>query len=404
MEKEEQKKQAIERPEKESKSSIAGTTAPIIEADGEKAERLPTVPLDSLKAIGELEPPVVSVHSVESTRTFSVPTPLVVQPAEYHRSTGEWMRIFWDGIRPSYLSLSLFPFLFGTVLAWSQQVSSAHVLGHFRLLSFVLSLVALLLVHMGANLINDYYDYIRGVDTSNPLGPGGLIQQGLIKPTRVLVLGLIFLGASALSGLATVLISMNWMLALFGLVGLLFAYFYSGSGKSLAALCLGPLVALGIFGPLVTIGAYIVQGGGDLHKALLYSLPLGLTAAATILVNDMRDLEGDEQARKFTLANRLGLTWSRAIFLVLLLAAYGFAAFLAVPSHTPHWLLLAFLTLPLLVNIVTGILRASSPNSLHLVFRDMLRQNAWFGVLLLIGLIVSTLVSAISLVPTHLMR
>lgn len=404
MEKEEQKKQVVETSEKESKNNNVSTAAPIIDAVDEKAERLPTLPLESLKAIGDLEPPAISVHSLESTRTFSVPTPLVVQPAEYHRTMGEWLRIFWDGTRPAYLVMSLFPFLFGTALAWSQHVNLNTVLGELKVPVFVLGLVTVVLAHMGANLINDYYDYIRGVDTSNPLGPGGLIQQGLLKPTRMLAAGFAFLGLGAIAGIVTVLLSGSWLLAAFGLIGLICAYFYSATNKALSSLCLGQIAGFIVFGPLVTIGAYIAQGGGDLRKALIYSLPFGLLAAASLLANDMRDLEGDEQARKYTLVNRLGLKGSRWLFLVLLLVPYVIVAVLSVPSHTPHWLLSVFWTLPLLAILVSGVFRADNPSSLNLIFRAMLKQNGWFGFLMVLGMIVSALASVVSALPTHLMR
>ncbi|GHO43990.1 1,4-dihydroxy-2-naphthoate octaprenyltransferase [Ktedonospora formicarum] len=402
MEKEEQKKQNMGATSNESKSSKSGAAAPIVDAVDEKAERLPTVPLESLKAIGELEPPAISVHSIESTRDFSVPTPLVVQPAEYHRTLGEWLRIFLDGVRPTYLAMSLFPFLFGSVLAWSERAGKETLLGLFKP-AFVLGLVAVLLIHLGANLINDYYDYIRGVDTSNPLGPGGLIQQGLLKPTRILAIGLLFLVLGAIAGASMAIVCGAWLLALFGLVGLACAYFYSASSKSISSLCLGPVAALVIFGPLVTMSAYIAEGGSDLRKVFIYSLPFGLLAAASLLANDMRDLEGDEQAHKYTLANRLGLKWSRWLFLALLMIPYVIVAALSMPSHTPHWFLTVFWTLPLLVNIVSGVLRADNPNSLNLVFRAMLRQNSWFGLFMVLGLIVSTLISVLSFMP-HLTR
>src|SRR5205085_715906 len=80
-------------------------------------------------------------------------------------------------------------------------------------------------LQIGANLVNDYYDYIRNVDISNPLGPGDLIQQGLIKPSSVLGLGLIMLAISAIIGI--VLAFTGGLLALlFGIFGLFCAFFY----------------------------------------------------------------------------------------------------------------------------------------------------------------------------------
>src|SRR2546422_5736690 len=74
----------------------------IVTAEAVQAEEVPTVPLGPLQTLSALQPEV-SVHSVASTRTVSMPAPLVVQPSEYRRSLGEWLQIWRDGIRPSYL-------------------------------------------------------------------------------------------------------------------------------------------------------------------------------------------------------------------------------------------------------------------------------------------------------------
>ena len=176
----------------QNKGSADGVPVPtpkVVAADSVQAEEVPTIPLGSLQTINTLQPEV-SVHSAAATQAVMVPVPLVVQPAEYRRSLVEWLKVWWDGIRPAYFALSLLPVVVGTVLAWTQSISSQTPLGHFHPLRFIATIATVALLQVGANLVNDYYDYLRGIDTSNPLGPGGLIQQGLIRPTRVLYAGL----------------------------------------------------------------------------------------------------------------------------------------------------------------------------------------------------------------------
>src|ERR1700736_2699866 len=93
------------------------TSSQIVTADSVQAEEVPTIPLGSLQTLSALQPEV-SIHSVASTRAVSMPAPLVVQPSEYRRSLGEWLHVWWDGMRPAYLPLSIMPVVVGSVLAW----------------------------------------------------------------------------------------------------------------------------------------------------------------------------------------------------------------------------------------------------------------------------------------------
>lgn len=380
----------------------ATTSTQVVTAASVQAEEVPTIPLDSLKTISALQP-AVSVHSVNSTRAVSMPVPLVVQPSVYQRSFAEWLRVWWDGIRPAYLLLSLMPVLVGSMLAWQQTVSLNRPLGRFHFTHFLFTCLAVVLLQIGANLVNDYYDYLRGVDTSNALGPGGLIQQGLVKPTNVLVFGLSLLGMGALLGIVVSLVGGLWVY-LIGIVGLLCAYFYSATSRSLASLTLGELVNFFIYGPLIILGSYMVQlqtGHVD-RNVFLYSIPLGLFAVAVTYVNNMRDLEGDEHAGKRTLALRLGLQWSRVFLVFLLIGIYAFIIGMGLPHGAPHLILLTLWTLPTLLVVITGVLRTNTSVGLHLAMHQLLSLETYFTLLLLLALILSTLLPILPHFPTRL--
>src|SRR5437667_52109 len=206
-----------------SKSRWKSTTPPkgktvasshVVKAASVQSEEVPTIPLGSLQALSSLEPEV-SVRSTAATKSVRLPAPLVVQPVEYRRSLSEWLQVWWEGIRPAYVLLALMPVLVGSTLAWTQSVSPQAPLGHLHLLQFIATLVAVSALQVGANLVNDYYDYVTGIDTSNPLGPGGLIQQGFIRPTRVLNFDLVFLILGALIG-AVIATSVSLLVLLFG--------------------------------------------------------------------------------------------------------------------------------------------------------------------------------------------
>jgi 1,4-dihydroxy-2-naphthoate polyprenyltransferase len=333
--------------------------------------------------------PEVSVHSVTATHVASLPVPLVVQPAEYRRSVGEWLIIWWDGLRPAYLSFVILPLVLGSILGWLTTISTRTPRGDFHLQRFLCALVAVILIQLGANLINDYYDYLNGIDTSNALGPGSLIQQALIRPSRVLTIALTLLGIGALFGLFAALYG-GLLTILFGAVGLLCAYFFSASRHSLSALTLGEVVTFWIFGPLVTLGAYMVQVGRIDSLPLICSISLGMLLSAALYVNDMRDIESDGQARKHTLATLLDMHMNRVVCTALLLGAYVPMLFLGMLPNGFHLVLITFWTLPGMAVILLGLYRTVTPAALHVTMHQVLRLASLFTLLLLVALTVAT--------------
>ena len=212
----------------------------------------------------------------------------------------------------------------------------------------------------------------------------------------VLTLGLVTLALGALCGLLLLTSSGSPLLFLIGLFGLICAYFYSATSRSLSSLVLGELVSFAIFGPLLTISAYLVQTGaaGQINRTLfIFSLVPGLLAAAFIHLNNMRDAESDSQARKHTLASFLDYRLSRLIYLLLLLGAYVPILAMGIPRHAPHLLLLTLWTFPSLIVLISGVLRTNAPASLHWHMRKTLRLEVQFVVLLSIALIATTYLS-----------
>jgi 1,4-dihydroxy-2-naphthoate octaprenyltransferase len=375
--------------------------AHIVAADSVEAEDIPTIPIGPLQSLKSLEPEI-AVHSVASMRAVNTPVPLVVQPSEYRRGLGEWVDIWRDGLRLKYLPLSIMPVILGTVLAWVPTLTPQHLLGHLDIPHFIALLVTAILAQSGALLINDYYDYQRGVDTGNILGPGGLIQQGLIQPARILIVGLILLGIGAIIGLITALAG-GPITCLFGLIIVLCAYFFSATKWSLSSIGLSELVGFVSFGLLPVLGSYMVQTHGFFDsRIVLYSFPLGFLAAATIYVNNLRDIEGDDNVGKFTLATMLGLRWSRVGYILLLLAAYLVTLLLGVPHGSPHFVLISLWTLPIMMVAISGVLRTEIAAGFNDIVGQTLKLLVNYTILLIIGLIISTLIPIIPHLPMHL--
>jgi 1,4-dihydroxy-2-naphthoate octaprenyltransferase len=382
-----------------------GNAPHVVMADSVAADEVPTISIKDLQTISELQP-AVSVHSVASTKHVSMPAPLVVQPAEYRRSIGEWLQIWRDGMRPAYLTMALMPALLGSVLAWVTTITHNAPFGQFHPTHFLAMLCSLIFIQTGANLLNDYYDYLRGADTSNPLGPGGLIQQGLIKPARVLIIGLTVLTLGAAVGVYAALAG-GPVLFLFGVIGIVCAYFYSATSRSLASLGLGELVAFCLYGPLITIGAYLVQRTPSnivLLDVFLFSMIPGFFAVATLQANNVRDIEGDAHANKQTLSVLIGIRWSKMLYVLFLLVPYLVLFGLGVPSGAPHLMLIAAWTIPGMIVTLSGLLRSDIMQSLHIVMRQTIRLEVNFILLLLIGLIAAAIIPVAPEIPLHILR
>ena len=395
--------QSKDKPENkpDSLSDLAKTNETIspqmVTADTVQTGKAPVVYAGMSQMVSKLQSKN-STYPVAITHSVMQPLPLVEQPLESERSLGDWLSIWWEEIRPAYLALSFLPVVLGSVVAWTQSISLKTPHGNFHPIKFVLILMAVLLLQISAHLINDYYDYLRGIDTNNSLGPGGFIQQGLIKPVRVLVAGLIALGVGALLG-TFVAVSGGWLVIIFGLMGVLAAYFYSGRPKGLSSLALGELVCFFIFGPLITISSYIVQTGHLDRIVYIYSISLGLLATAFIHLNNMRDTESDAPAGKLTIASLLGLRLSRTLYVILVVGAYAPIVALGLPRHAPHLLLIVLWTLPTLAIVITTVLRTASPASLNMAMLRTLKLETFFTFLLIVALVVTALLPVLPHFP-----
>ena len=158
-----------------------------------------------------------------------------------------------------------------------------------------------LLLQIGVNLANDYFDYVKGVDSPERLGPVRVTQSGLISPVEVRRGMIAVLGLAVLVGLYLVQAA-GWPVVVIGLASILGALAYSGGPYPLASHGLGDLFVLIFFGLVAVGGTYYVQTLTFKSSVALLSLPVGFLITAILVVNNLRDIETDRQAGKNTLA------------------------------------------------------------------------------------------------------
>jgi 1,4-dihydroxy-2-naphthoate octaprenyltransferase len=228
--------------------------------------------------------------------------------------------------------------------------------GLFAPLPALACLAGALLLQVGVNLANDYFDFTRGVDTAGRKGPLRVTQAGLIPPGEVRAgMMLTFLLAAAV-GVYLVAVG-GWPILLVGIASILSALAYSGGPWPLASHGLGDLFVFIFFGLAAVCGTYYVQALRLTELALAASVPPGLLITAILVVNNLRDIESDGKAGKRTLAVRLGPLGTLAEYTALLAAAYLFLPALWVSGKTGFWILLPCLTLPMAAPLLASLAR-----------------------------------------------
>jgi 1,4-dihydroxy-2-naphthoate octaprenyltransferase len=246
------------------------------------------------------------------------------------------VRIWVMAARLRTLPAAIAPVLVGTSLAGQE--------GTFRAGAFVAALLGSIFIQVGTNLSNDYSDARRGADTEDRLGPVRVTAGGLVPPRQVLIATYITFGLAVLCGAYLVYVAGPALLAI-GAASILAGVLYTGGPRPYGYEGLGEVFVFLFFGIVAVTGSYFVQVESLEWEAFALAVPVGLLAAAILVVNNVRDIDTDRRAGKRTLAVRLGRQKARTLYSVMLLVAY--VALIPVVFPLSPWVLLPWLTLPL---------------------------------------------------------
>jgi 1,4-dihydroxy-2-naphthoate octaprenyltransferase len=255
-----------------------------------------------------------------------------------------------------YLRASRLPFLTGSLFPVAAATALAYFTDHtWNFLFFGLTALGVAALHLGANLINDYYDSF-GSDPLNrnftPFSGGSrVIQNRQMSPGQVKTLAYLMLGLGVGCGLILIYLGRPWV-ALVGLLGLGAALFYSASPLQLMSSGLGEIIIFLAFGPLLTWGAYYVQTGKLSLVGAAVSLPLAFLITAIIWINEFPDLSADLAAGKRHLVARLGLKVSRWVYAALMTAPFISLLILIEIFRLPDLIVAGLLPLPLALRAV----------------------------------------------------
>jgi 1,4-dihydroxy-2-naphthoate polyprenyltransferase len=289
------------------------------------------------------------------------------------------MRIWLMAARPRTLPAAVAPVLVGTALSWTER--------DLRLGGFVFALLGALFIQVGTNLSNDYSDARRGADTEDRLGPVRVTAGGLVPPRRVLVATYVSFAAAVLCGVYLVWLAGPVLLAI-GAASILAGVLYTGGPRPYGYEGLGEVFVFLFFGVVAVTGSYYVQTETLVWEAFGMAVPVGLLAAAILVVNNVRDLETDRRAGKRTLAVRLGRRRTRALYAAMLAGAYVALTAVALAGGL-EWALLGLLTVPAAVGLARTVgAHADGPTLNAALARTGVLQLA-FCVLTSAGLLLS---------------
>ena len=223
------------------------------------------------------------------------------------------LKHWWLAIRPKTLPAALCPVIVGAACAFRAQAFSPAVLAA--------ALTGTLLLQIGVNLANDYFDFKHHIDGSDRKGPVRVTQSGLIRPETVRNAFILTLGISLLPGLYLVFRGGPVILAVV-VASLVCAVCYSGGPYPIASNGLGEVFVFIFFGPVAVCGTDYLMAGHFSLLSLLAAVPVGFLVTAIIVVNNLRDMETDARAGKRTLAVMLGQTGTRIEYVALILFAF----------------------------------------------------------------------------------
>lgn len=272
--------------------------------------------------------------------------------------------------------------LWTAVTAVAVGSAAAAGVGGFRLEPALFALGVGLSLQIASNYANDYADGVRGTDV-NRLGPERLVASGRATPSAVKRAAYIAFGVGAALGLYLVILSGQWWLLAVGALAIVAAWTYTASPRPYGYAGWGEVSVLFFFGPVAVLGTMLVQAGKVTWWAVVASFAVGLWAVALLMINNIRDIDGDALAGKRTLAVQLGARRARNLFGLTLLSTLVLAVIIAF-QHP--WVLLTMLTAAPTVFFAVAMRLGPQGLALRPFFGGVSLVGLLYGLLLALGL------------------
>ncbi|CAM1324751.1 UBIAD1 (predicted) [Pycnogonum litorale] len=281
-----------------------------------------------------------------------------------------------SALRPWSFSASLIPVILGAALAYKN-------FNTFSLIILLVTLFTAVTVHAAGNVVNTYYDYLKGIDSKK--SDDRTLVDNILTQDEIVHLGAILYGAGCVGFILLTFLSPARLehLALVYFGGLSSSFLYTG-GIGLKYIGLGDVIILITFGPVTVLFSYMAQCGQLDPITLLYAAPIALNIEAILHSNNTRDVECDKRAGMVTVAILIGRTASHVLYALLLFTPYIMFSVMAI--HFSKWLLLPLITLPTAFNLEKQFRQGAL---LHLPQKTA-KLNFYFGLFYIISCIMAS--------------
>jgi 1,4-dihydroxy-2-naphthoate octaprenyltransferase len=290
-----------------------------------------------------------------------------------------------------FLRTTRLPFLSATAIPVLLGIAVAARAGSFSIWLALLTMVGAALAHLAINVSNDIFDTLSGADEANvnptPFSGGSrVLLYDLLTLRQLIALAAALFGGAAAIGLLLVWATHSLTLLVIGLAGIGLGLAYTAPPLKLVYRGLGEIaVAIG-FGPIMLLGAYVVQTGSLSREAVVASVPVAILVALILYVNEIPDRVGDAAVGKRTLPVRLAPGMVTGIYLVGAVLAFAVVVGGVAAELLPWPTLLALLAAPLVWRVYRGIRQFySQPYALMPVMATNIKVHAYVGTLLLVG-------------------
>jgi 1,4-dihydroxy-2-naphthoate octaprenyltransferase len=317
------------------------------------------------------------------------------------RLSAERGRIIRPRLGPFWLALrtTRLPFLSATAVPVLLGIAIAASHGFFTWWTALLTLIGASLAHLAANVSNDVFDTLSGADDANVnptqySGGSRVAIYDLVTVRQLSMLSAALFAAAAAIGLLLVWMTGSLTLLGIGLAGILIGIAYTAPPIKLVHRGLGEIAVAIAFGPILVLGAYVVQAGSLSWEAAVASVPMGILVALILYVNEVPDRVGDASVGKRTLPARWAPETVRLGYLLAALGAFAVIVAGAAAGLLPWPTLIALAAVPLALRVHTGIgVHYNSPYTLMAVMGTNIKLHLAVGGLLLAAYLVTILVT-----------
>ena len=277
--------------------------------------------------------------------------------------------------RPKTLTGAAVPVMIALALAYADQ-------GRLHIVPALLCLLFAFVMQIDANLINDYFDYRKGTDDEQRLGPLRACAQGWV--TLPAMKKAIFITTVIACAIGLPLIWYGgWGMVVVGVLCVLFCFLYT---THLSYIGMGDVLVLVFFGLVPVCATYYIQTEHLTVECALASVACGLVIDTLLVVNNYRDRDNDRRTGKNTLVTRFGARASEKLYLGLGVVACLIGVVFVINGH---WLafILPFAYLALHTVCYTRMKEINHGRQLNVILGDNARNMLIYGILLSLGLI-----------------